>query len=52
MVLGSSMGVFIGFSPGGDTGWEERTPVGMEPGENMWLLWVIIIVLEVGYKLR
>ena len=32
MVLGSSMGVFIGFSPGGDTGWEERIPVGMKSG--------------------
>ena len=31
-VLGSSVGFFLGVSPKGSTGWEDRTRVGMSPG--------------------
>ena len=30
-VLGSSVGVLLGVSPLGGTGWEERTTVGLSP---------------------
>ena len=32
-VLGSSVGVLLGVILGGDTGWEERIIVVLEPGE-------------------